>query len=354
MTSLAAEPTVGAAPPAPTVTVRRGGRGSQLGLGGAAVVVVGLALVPYLFSPSVSNNLTQLMTLALLASMWNLLAGYGGLISIGQQAFIGIGAYGLLALTDAGMNLWAAVPVAALIAGVISLPVSLLVFRLRAGYFAIGTWVVAEVFRLFVEQNNSLGAGAGKSLSGLGSVDPATRQANTYWTALAVLVVALVVTALLLRRRLGLGLRAIKDDEVAASALGVNVGRSKRLVYVVAAVGCGAAGAVILANTLRVQPDSAFSVQYSAFMFFMVVIGGVGTFEGPLIGAILFYVLQQEFSNDGTWYLVALGGVGVLFALLLPQGVWGLVRRGRDVSLVPLRLNVVDATRRIARRADVS
>lgn len=321
--------------------VSRSSTGGRIGLLGLAVLTVLLAVAPYFVGPRTTSQLVQLYVLIVLASMWNLLAGYGGLVSVGQQAFIGLGTYTVLALADQGLNPWLAVPVAGVVAGLLALPISLLVFRLRAGYFAIGTWVVAEVLRLLVVQSSSLGAGAGKTLTGLSDYDPAVRQANTYWVALTVLVLVLVGIALLLRSPLGLGLTAVRDDEVAAGALGVQVGLAKRTVYVLAAAGCGLAGGVLLTNGLRAQPDAAFSVQFSAFMIFMVVIGGFGTLEGPVLGALVFFALQQTLADYGSWYLVALGVAAIAITLRVRGGLWGLLTRRSGASVLPLRHRLV-------------
>lgn len=299
-------------------------------------VVVLLALVPFLFGPNTTEKLTELFVLIILAAMWNVLAGYGGLVSVGQQAFVGIGAYAVIVLTDHGINGYLAVVLGALFCGLVSLPTSLLVFRLRGGQFAIGMWVVAELFRLLVTNDQSLGGGTGRSLDVLNVYSPADRQAYTYWVALGLMAVLLLLGLILLRSRLGSSLQAIRDDERAAESVGVPVARAKRLVFLLAAVGCGAAGSITIANTLIVTPASIFSVQWSAFMIFMVLVGGLGTFEGPVLGALVLFGIQQEFSNDGSWYLVGLGAVAILVTLILPRGVWGWVVDRFHLRLVPV------------------
>jgi branched-chain amino acid transport system permease protein len=323
------------APPA-----RRGDARSQAAQVAMLGVCGALALVPFFVGPGGTSALFNLFIYVTMAVMWNLLAGYAGLVSIGQQGFIGAGAYALLVLNDHGVGVYAGVPVSALIAGAIALPVSMLVFRLRGGYFAIGTWVVAEVFRLLVVPDQALGGGDGRSLSQIPSYDPAVRQALTYWAALAVMVASVVVAYLLLRSRVGLDLRATGDDEAAARAVGVRTDWGKRLVFTISGAGCGAVGALILTNSLNVVPDSIFSVQYSAFMIFMVLIGGVRTLEGPIVGALLFYLLEQYLAQLGSWYLVLLGGLAVLVILWFPQGIWGEVRRRLGFSIFPVAYEV--------------
>lgn len=324
-------------PVARHVVVTRGSRASRRGLGASLALFVMLAVLPSFAGSSVTNDLTQLIILAIMAVAWNLLAGYAGLISVGQQAFIGLGAYCVLYLADHGVQAWVAVPIAMAFAGVAALPLSFIAFRMRGGYFAVGTWVIAEVFRLAVSQVQSLGGGAGASLNDLDSFDPTTRLAVTYWVCLAVLAVVLLSSAVLLRSRFGLSLMSVRDDELAADAVGIDVARTKRLVYLVSAVACGGVGALLLVSALQVSPNSIFSVQYSAFMIFMVIVGGTGTFEGPLVGAVIFYGLEQLLANYGVWYLIILGAVAVSVTLWLPRGLLGTVARVRDISILPLR-----------------
>jgi branched-chain amino acid transport system permease protein len=230
--------------------VTRATKSSWAGLVIAIVVVALLAMGPYTFGRGMQQNLVILFSLIVLGTMWNLLAGYGGMVSIGQQAYIGIGAYGLVYIADTlGIDPFIAVPIAVIIAGIFSLPISFLAFRLSGGYFAIGTWVIAEVVKLIVVQMDVLGAGSGVSFMALTSLSPGRRIAYVYWLSLIAVVIAVAVTYLLMRSRLGLGFTAIRDDEVAAGSLGVRVTRSKRIVYVVAGMGCALAGAMIAANT---------------------------------------------------------------------------------------------------------
>jgi branched-chain amino acid transport system permease protein len=314
------------------VSVHRADRAVWPGLLTAVVTVAALAYLPYAVSRGAQGELTNLFALVVLATMWNLLAGYGGMVSIGQQAYVGAGAYGLVFLANSvGVSPFLAVPVAAVACGVMAFAVSFLVFRLAGGYFAIATWVVAEVLRLLTTQVDEVGAGSGTSvrLEAFGGLTPGFRIAYVYWLGLGLAVLTVAGTYLLMRSRLGLGLTAIRDDTVAAGSVGVPVVHARRLVFVVAGTGCGLAGGLIACNTLRVQPDSVFSVNYAALMVFMVVIGGMGTIEGPILGAVAFYLIQDRLQALGSWYLVILGGLAIAFTLLLPRGLWGLAGRFR-------------------------
>jgi ABC-type branched-subunit amino acid transport system permease subunit len=305
--------------------------------GGVALVVVAvLAYFPYLVYSGTTTILVQAFIVLTLASMWNLLAGYAGLVSVGQQAFVGVGAYFVLILAIHGISPFAALPVAAVGCGVVALPLWWLVSRLRSGYFAIATWVLAATIMLIVERFSSIGGGTGMPLPGFAGLSPTLLTAYTYWAGLAVTVLALLAVYLLLRSRLGLVLTAIRDDEVAARSSGARVGLARLTVFVVAGLGCGAAGGVLAISQLQVQPTGVFTVQWTAEMAFATIIGGLGTIEGPIIGTAVFMVLQQTLQSYNAWYLIVLGLVTIGIALFARRGLWGLVDEHLKVRLFPV------------------
>lgn len=329
-----------AAGPSP-VRVTRGGR-TALGAGAGALVVVALlAVMPFVASAADTTLLVNFFILLTMAVMWNLLAGYAGMVSIGQQAFVGLGAYGVLVLAIHGFNSFAAIPVSALICALIALPVSLLVFRLSGGYFAIATWVVADTAQLVISSITSLGGGTGHPVPGLSRFSPHAFAEATYWAALIVVVLALGVAYALLRSRLGLLMAAVRDDEVSARSAGARVMGTRRAVYLVAALGCGAAGALLAVSQLQVQPGSVFSIQWAAEMIFVSMIGGMGTLEGPILGTILFFVLQQNLAQEGPWYLIIFGAVAVVVAIWTPKGLWGAFRQRTGIELFPVGYRLV-------------
>jgi branched-chain amino acid transport system permease protein len=221
-----------------------------------------------------------------------------------------------------------------------------LLLRLRGHYFAIGSWVVAEVFRLLASQVSVLGGGSGISLP----IDIVTsvawsrqsREFLIYWVALALLVAVLGAIILLLRSRYGLALTAIRDNEVAARSTGVDVLRTKLVVYVMTALGTSALGALIFLQKLRVSPDTAFSVNdWTAFVIFITVIGGIGRVEGPIIGTIIFFLLRQTLADLGSVYLLMLGVVAIGVMLKAPKGIWGFVAERFGWQLLPLERRLV-------------
>jgi branched-chain amino acid transport system permease protein len=318
------------------------------------VLLVGLASLPTWGDAGAMRLLIEFFTLLALAEMWNLLAGYAGLVSIGQQAFIGLGAYGLYTFADLlGLHPLLAIAITAAGVALIALGTSFFVFRLEGGYFAVGTWVIAEVFRLIVAANKSVGAGTGVSIRSLAQFGAEGRIALTYWLALAVGFGAVVTGVLIMRSRLGLSLRAIRDSDVAARSLGVNVFRAKVAVYLIAAVGCAIAGSVIYMNLLRIQPTAAFGVQWTAWIIFIVIIGGLGSIEGPIIGTLVFIGLRELLSDYGSAYLIVLGALAVTITLLAPRGLWGVFDARFSISLFGIHRRLVgDAPSGKARPAD--
>ena len=322
--------------------IERTTRNTRLVLLAALGVVGVLASLPAWGAGGQMRLLVEVFTMLALAEMWNLLAGYAGLVSIGQQAFIGIGAYGLFVAADnLGFPPVLAVLFATAVGGLVALVTSVFAFRLQGGYFAIGTWVIAEVIRILVANTKELGAGTGVTIRSLSAIPPADRQALTYWLALTVGVGSIVLAAMIMRSRLGLALRAVRDSEVAARSLGVDIFRAKLAIYIVAAAGASAAGAVLYMQLLRIQPNSAFSVDWTAKMIFIVVIGGLGRIEGPIVGTIVFFALQEALADYGSLYLVILGAVAIFMVVLAPRGLWGLLVARRPIALFGIRRRVV-------------
>ena len=321
---------------APGIQVVRGTRASRAALVIGLVVALVAATMPAWAESSWMREFVEIACYFVFALMWNLLAGYGGMVSIGQQAYFGLGGYGMLMLGNlAGVNPFVAIPIAACGAALIALPVSWVAFRLQGGYFAIGTWVIAEVFRLSFANMSIVGGGSGTSLTALRGIERATREALTFWFALACMVLAIAGVYLFLRSKLGLALLAIRDSEIAAESQGVDVRRTKLWVYLAAAFGAAFAGALYFVGNLRISPDAAFSVNWTAFAIFMVVIGGIGRIEGPIVGALVFWALNKFFSDYGSWYLMGLGLLAIVVTIFFKQGLWGWLQQRWGWSLFP-------------------
>ncbi len=332
--------------------VRRSARPSGWLIPVALGVVVLLAFMPGIVSSGDTSLLINVFVLLTISTMWNLLAGYAGMVSIGQQAFIGLGAYAVVVGSINGMEPFTVIPIAAVVSALIAIPISLLVFRTKGGYFAIATWVVASAAQLVISSITSIGGGTGHPIPGLSSLSPSQFANISYWSALAVVVIALAISYLVLRSRLGLVLAAVRDDEDGARAAGARVVLARHAVFLVAALGCGAAGAVLAVSQLQVQPASAFSVQWSAEIIFVTLIGGMGTMEGPIIGTIIYFALQQNLAQHGAWYLIIVGAVAVAVAIWFPRGLWGTLTKRLRFEFFPVGY-VVAPDKRVATRLRV-
>lgn len=326
--------------------VERSTPASRLGAIAALAGLVALALAPWWAGRADLRLIAEIATYVALASFWNLLAGYSGLVSVGQQAYVGFGGYMLFALAMfAGVPPLAAIPLAGVLGALIAMPVARLVFRLKGAYFAIGTWVVAEVFRLSFSQVSVLGGGSGTSLPvdivKSIAADRDLREWLIYWCALSLGAGAVALVYWLLRSRRGLALTAIRDSEVASESLGIDIWRTKFAIYVLVAGGTAMTGALIFLQKLRITPDAAFSINdWTAFVIFITVIGGIGTIEGPIVGTLVFFLLRELFADLGTVYLMILGLAAIAVMLKAPRGLWGLVADRYQLSLFPVHRRV--------------
>jgi branched-chain amino acid transport system permease protein len=307
----------------------------------AAALVI-LAAAPAVFQATDIVLLTEFMSMLVLAVMWNLLAGYAAIVTVGQHAFVGVGAYAFFGLAVlSNLDPYLSIPLAGAVALLIAVPAMLLVFRLRTAYLAIGTWVVAEVLMLAAGKLEMFGGGSGTSLPiavvlsfGRSRTE---RLAAIYWLAFALAALALAGSYLLLRSRIGIGLTAMRDDEEGAAAIGVNISRARILCFLGTAPFLGMAGAIITLQKLRIAPPASFSItDWTVFVIFNVVIGGIGSFEGPIIGTIVYFVLRQYLGQLGTWNLILLGTFSIAIILAEKRGLWGLCRRFLPDDLLPI------------------
>ncbi|MBY3048415.1 branched-chain amino acid ABC transporter permease [Rhizobium laguerreae] len=290
------------------ISIERWTKSSRVALGCMAAVLGLLMFAPTVLGAGAIDRMTALFIYVILAAMWNALAGFGGLVSVGQQVFFGLGAYFTIRLADAGLNPFVALFAAAIVTGALSIPLSLFMLRLKGGEFAIGMWVVATLAHLLVNLDRLIQGETGTSLISLNVYDSGTRRATIYWLALIAM----------------------------AALLGVRVIATKRLLFVLAAFGIAVAGGLWLATATTFQPKTYFSVQWTAYMIFMVLVGGIGKFEGAILGAILFFVIETFFGSAGVWYLIGLGATAVIFSLYLPRGLWGEIERRFDFQLLPV------------------
>ncbi len=315
---------------------------SRLILGLIAVLLIALAIAPVVASAGVIDRLTVLFVYILLAAMWNALAGFGGLVSIGQHMFFGLGAYLTIRLANTGLDPFASMALAAALVGMISLAVSYLMLHLKGGEFAIAMWVLAALTHRLVNLDPLIQGETGTSLISLNVYEIGVRRIAIYWAGLTAMTALLAALFLLLRSKTGAAIQAIRDSEEAAASIGVNVLGTKRVLFVLAAVGIGLAGAIWLASAISFQPKTYFSVQWTAYMIFMVLVGGIGTFEGAILGAVLFFLIESWFGDAGVWYLIGLGATALFFSLFFPKGLWGAIERRLPHALLPIGYTLSD------------
>ena len=329
---------------APALSIRRSNTSPLLTLTGSVVLVVFLTIAPWIVPSEWASVLLNFFILVIMATMWNLLAGYAGMVSIGQQAFIGLGSYATLYFALKGVNPFLTIPLATIVCAILAIPITFLLLRLRGGYFSIATWVVSDTALLIIGAIAYFGGGTGKLMPGLQDLSPSQTAHYTYLATWLVALIVVIGTYVLLRSRLGLVLASIRDNEVAARSAGVNVQSARRLIFIVAAAGCGAAGAVLAVSQPFIQPSSVFNIQWSAEMIFVSMIGGLGTIEGPIIGSIIFFALQQSLQQYGVWYLVIFGSLAVVIALWQPRGLWGAFRDRFHTELLPVGYRISHPT----------
>ena len=322
---------------------------SRIGVAFWIALLMVLIAVPYWGDRQAMRLLTEIYSFAALASLWNLLAGYAGLVSVGQQTFVGLGGYTLyLCALWAGVNPMLGLPLAGLVGGLISLPIVVLLLKLRGAYFTIGSWVVAEVFLQIFQLVPAVGGGSGISLPATVVLSIAksrsTRESFIYWVFLALAVAVIGVIIVLLRTRYGLALQAIRDNETAAKSNGIDVNRARAVVFVVAAAATAMVGSMIFLQKLSITPFSAFSINdWTVNMIFITVIGGIGRVEGPILGTVVYFVLREYLADLASTYLIILGVVAIGVMLKAPKGIWGYVADRFGWQLFPLARRLVRA-----------
>jgi branched-chain amino acid transport system permease protein len=259
-----------------------------------------------------------------LSQMWNLLTGYSGLLSLGQQAFIGVGGYTVAIMCNYyGIYIWLSVLLGGLFSMLLALFMSLFIFRMRGVYFGIGTWIFAEALLLWFSNWSYVKYGMGHFIS----PDPIPSMTEIYYGGFVVGIGSVILVYALLRSRLGLGLIAMRDDDHVSETMGVNVFRSKLTCFLIAAFITGMAAGIMYTFQIYVQPYKAFAIDWTVKLVFIVIIGGIGTIEGPIVGSIIFVLLSQSLSDYGSFSLLILGVIAIIVILTAPLGIMGSLQK---------------------------
>ena len=302
--------------------------------GGLALLIVAtvvLAILPIIGAPQEWVLYFFLFFIYLaLANMWNLLAGYCGLISLAQPAFIGIAGYVLAITAWVGLPLWIGIIGGGIVAAIFALLISAPAFRLRGIYFAIGTLIVPEavriVFFLWRPVGNDLyGKGAGYIIKGVTSIP----QSEVYWIALVIGIGSVFLMRFILGSKFGLGLAAIRDNDNTAASSGINVFRLKLYSFLISAFVTGLAGAAFYVSQGFIEPLSAFNIQWTMVLMLSTVIGGIAIIEGPIFGSAVVVILHFLLARYAGYSLLLEGVILVGIMLLAPQGIMGALRKTR-------------------------
>jgi branched-chain amino acid transport system permease protein len=258
-----------------------------------------------------------------LGQFWNLLGGYAGLVSLGQQIFIGLGGYTLaVTVLYYGFPMWLGVLTGGVISLLFALVISPAIFRMSGVYFTIGTWVVAESLAIWFSNWDYVKMGQGLFIK------PAMKLSvsQLYYLAMLVGIGSVALVYWLMRSKLGLALMAMRNDPGASETSGVSVFRNKLYCYLISSFCTGITAGVLYLNMVFIQPYKAFGIEWTVAMLFIVVIGGIGTIEGPIIGAVIYVLLQQYLSDYASVSMLILGVVAILIMLIVPKGIMGTIQ----------------------------
>ena len=299
-----------------------------------ALFVLLVACVPWLSSSGVVLNFTMTALYAcLLAQAWNVLGGFGGQFSFGHALFFGTGAYvQAIAQMQWGLNAWLALPLAMAFAAAVGAFVGAVSFRygLKGSYFALVTLAFAEVFRIVATSVPFTGAGVGLMLPLRESTTNMQfgSRAGFVWLMLGLVTLALLITAWLRHSRFGACLQAVRDNEDAARAVGVNPFRVKLVATILSGGLMGAAGAFYVQVFQYIDPGIAYGPHTSVEALVGAIVGGMGTLWGPVLGALGLHILadltRNLFGQLPGINMVIYGSVLVLIVMFLPRGIAGL------------------------------
>ncbi len=291
-------------------------------------VMIALALLPILQVPRAWFLYIFLFFIYLaMANMWNLLAGYSGLVSLCPAAFVGLGGYTLAVITWVGLPYYVGILFGSIAAALFAMLISIPVFRLKGIYFSIGTLVVPEILRyvflLWKPVGGAIhGRGAGYTVKGVAGLSPS----QVYWYALAVGIASIFLMRYILRSKLGRGLAAIRDSEDTAASCGINVFNLKLYSFVIAAFVTGMAGTILYIYQGYIEPASAFNLRWLITIMLATVMGGIGTEEGPIVGTIIVVFLYFVLAKYAEISLVIQGVILIGIMLLAPRGIMGMMR----------------------------
>jgi len=298
-----------------------------------AVILVALALMPLLVNNYWLRIATGALMWAGLACSWNILGGYAGYINFGHSAFFGLGAYTTAFLMNDpfGLPFLVTIPAGIVVTALFAIIIGAPTLRLRGAYFAIATWAFAEVLIQFASVVDFTGG-----IGGIG-LPPYLNERFFYYAMFgAAALVYLITWALFERSRFGLKVKALRDHEPAAEAMGINTSLVKLQTFVLSAVTASVFGAIFAYWVTFINPKSVFGGDITDQMVVMVLLGGLGSLWGPAVGGVALFVVNRMvwmYWGDTAFYIAVLGAAIVLVVLFLPNGIAGLFARRKTNAL---------------------
>jgi branched-chain amino acid transport system permease protein len=288
-------------------------------------IAVLLALLPYVADAYWQQLGYRALQLYTLATAWNLLAGYAGQTSLGVAAFVGCGAYCMVMVENAlALPFIAVLPLSGAVAAAFAALLSRPIFRLRGLYFTIGTLAMTEALRILMVNINTFGGA-----SGLIVKTAAPQFYVLYWVALLLAVCAELTVQLILSLPWSLSLRAVRDDEDVARQMGVRTFRVKLLSFAISSFFMGAVGGLQAMKLGSIEPYGSFGLSWTIDSVAAVIIGGLGTRGGPLLGTILYIGLAELLRGLPALHSAIAGVVLLLVIRFAPNGVWSVLTRRR-------------------------
>lgn len=287
-----------------------------------------------------NNGLRYLFKIFLyitMGEMWNLMSGFTGMTSLGQQVFVGLAGYSVCVMTTFyGMSFWMGILCGAVVAVIFAFLLSLFLFRMRGMYFAVATWLIAEAVRLWFNSWAYVKQGVGLTVK----TNQIPKINSLYFYALVLMVIAILVIYILLRTKTGLALTSMRDETDAAASIGVNIFKTKLICYLIASLFIALAGALFFLNKGSVLPSSGFSIDWTVSMVFIVILGGSGTVTGPIVGAVIYVLLDEFLSHYPGWSNIILGVLAILIIIFIPKGIMGTLQSKLNFEIFsPKRLS---------------
>ncbi|MDR1797443.1 MAG: branched-chain amino acid ABC transporter permease [Clostridiales Family XIII bacterium] len=257
---------------------------------------------------------------AVFAQMWNLMCGYAGLLSLGQQMFIGVSGYATAVVcTSYGMPFVLGLLVSGVVSALLALFLSVLLLRMRGLYFAIATWIVSEMIKILFTGWKLVNYAGGMTIR----VTPYPTLSQQFMLILALAAASFLLVQAMLRSKIGLGLAAMRDDPDAAAGLGVNIFKMKTLCFTVCGFVTGIGGSIAYLNRLSVFPNGAFAIDWTIAIVFAVIIGGTSTATGPIVGAFVYVLLFNFLSRYAGYSNIILGVIAIAVIVVAPKGIMG-------------------------------